>query len=344
MDVAAVALSGGVDSAVAALTALEEGGRRVRGVTMRLGIPGDEASIASARRVASHLGIEHEVIDLSDEFGRCVVDPFADAYAHGLTPNPCAECNATIKFGSLLDRVTRHDDACLYTGHYVRRRRIATGRDLIARGSDPGKEQSYFLYRVRPEAVARSRFPLGGMSKRETRRLAERSGLPVAEREDSQEICFLGETDYRRLVRARHPHAFEPGDIVDEEGRVLGTHRGVAHYTVGQRKGLGIDADEPLYVVALRPERDEVVVAPDRSLEVRAVTADALVWWIEETALECEVQVRYRGESVSARVEVDRERDTMRVELASPLKGVAPGQALVCYRDDAVIGGGRIRA
>ena len=298
MSRVAVAMSGGVDSSVAAALLLEAG-RDVFGVTMRLGLAEladraccGEEEVLLARRVCDALGIQHVVLDMAAEFASEVVEPFCADYAAGLTPNPCVRCNERIKFGAFLERVRRLGAGTLATGHYARVAR-AEGQVWLERGADRQKDQSYFLYRVPPEALAMLEFPLGDLTKPEVRALAEARGLPTAARRESQEVCFTD--DHAAFVTARRPEAGVPGPIEDVAGTALGTHRGVARYTVGQRKGLGLSGPEgPYRVVRIDARRNAVIVGASDTLARMEATLAESVWQLAGPARVL-AQVRYRG-------------------------------------------------
>jgi tRNA-specific 2-thiouridylase len=349
-----VAMSGGVDSAVTALL-LKRKGHDLVGIHLRTGVKSEGAAGArprccgaeeaeDARRVCALLDIPFYVQDAEGAFGK-VISAFADSYARGETPNPCVACNTEIKFGALLDRARALGADAVATGHYARRVRHR-GRWAVARAADTGKDQSYVLYGLRARELSRARFPLGRLRKPEVRRLAAEAGLPVAEKPDSQEICFVPSGDYRDLVRRRRPDAFAPGEIVDAGGRVLGEHEGVASFTVGQRKGLGIASHEPLYVLRLEPDERRVVVGPRVALGVEEAALDDVVWTAgapPDGPLSVDVCLRYRAPPVPATVEVALGAGA-RVRFARPAWPVTPGQAAVFYEGDAVVGGGRIRS
>ncbi|MBD0329074.1 MAG: tRNA 2-thiouridine(34) synthase MnmA [Thermoleophilia bacterium] len=337
----AVAMSGGVDSAVALVRA----GPEAIGVTLRLWLdphgPDAEraccspAAVLAARATCHALGRPHVTLDLREPFRRAVVDPFVRAYGRGETPNPCIRCNGGFRFARLLAFARRAGAARLATGHYARIVRHR-GRRLLARGADPVKDQSYMLARLAPEALDRVWFPLGGQSKAETRAEAERAGLAAARRAESQEACFLAGGDYRDfLARRGLPDA--DGPLVDERGRELARHRGFWRFTVGQRRGLGVAAAEPLYAVATRPRTNTVVVGPRRSLAATSVRARGR---LHVPVDRVEARLRHRGASVEATVRpTDR---GFELALVEPVFAVAPGQAAVLYEDDAVVGWGVI--
>jgi tRNA-specific 2-thiouridylase len=359
-DRVAVAMSGGVDSAVAA-GLLVRAGRAVVGITLRIwpdrrsAEPADRfdtccspAAAEEARRVAERLGIPHYVLDYEGEFGREVIDYFTAAYARGETPNPCVPCNSRLKFGSLLMRAQGWGASSVATGHYARVERDATrGRWLLRRGADPRKDQSYFLYGLTQEQLARSVFPVGDLTKDETRRLARAWGLPVADKPDSQEICFVS-GDYRDFLRERLPQSCRPGPIRDSAGAIRGSHQGLASYTVGQRRGLGIGSASPLYVIDIDPEHNEITVGDGRELLTSSVDVTGLnCIAIPELAEPRRVLARLRhGQTaVPARLVPDAP-DGARLCFEQPQRAVAPGQAAVFYEPedpDLVVGGGTVR-
>lgn len=341
MPKTAVAMSGGVDSSVAAAL-LVEAGRDVVGVTMRLGQAevahhaASEDPDALARTVCERLGIEHVVVDLAAEFLDEVVRPFCDGYAAGLTPNPCVRCNERIKFGLLARRARALGVDTLATGHYARLVRDEAGV-WLERGVDRDKDQSYFLYRVPGSTLEMLEFPLGELTKAEVRALAASHGLPTAERRESQEVCFTD--DHALLVAETHPEALEPGPIEDLHGRVLGEHRGIARYTVGQRKGLGIGGPGgPYRVVRIDAARRAVIVAPDAEARLGRVLLEDAVWRLGSETVRALAQVRYRARPVGVDVTVAGSR--LVVEFDSPVGPLAPGQSVVMYAGDRVVGGG----
>ncbi|HEX5030768.1 MAG TPA: tRNA 2-thiouridine(34) synthase MnmA [Candidatus Eisenbacteria bacterium] len=353
-----VAMSGGVDSAVAALLLRREG-HDVVGIHLRTGVKAEGAPGAApgarprccgadeaddARRVAAILGIPYYVQDAEGAFAR-VIASFVDAYARGETPNPCVACNSEIKFGALLDRARALGGDAVATGHYARRVRHR-GAWAVARAADAAKDQSYVLHGLRAADLERVRFPLGDLAKPEVRRIAAEAGLPVAMKPDSQEICFVPSGDYRDLVRRERPEAFAPGTIVDTGGTTLGAHEGVASFTVGQRKGLGIAAKEPLYVVRLEPEARRVVVGPRAELGLAACAVDRVTWTAGSAPggpLAVDVCVRYRASPVPATVEPTGETSA-HVRFAGKAWPLTPGQAAVFYEGNVVVGGGTIRS
>jgi tRNA-uridine 2-sulfurtransferase len=337
----AVAMSGGVDSAVVVLKSLPN----AVGVTLRLWLDPDgpdaeraccsPEAVLAARATCHSLGVPHVTLDLREEFRRAVVEPFVRGYERGETPNPCIQCNGGFRFGQLLAFARRAGADALVTGHYAR---IVEhhGRKLLARGLDPAKDQSYMLARLDPKQLERIRFPLGGQTKAETRAEAERAGLAAARRSESQEACFLAGDDYRAFLERRGLAAAE-GPLVDERGRALGSHSGYWRFTPGQRKGLGVSAPEPLYALRSDPTTNTVVVGPLESLARRTLRVNGRLYADVSRA---DVKLRYRSELVPASVALtERGFD---LELDSPAYGVAPGQAAVLYEDDVVVGAGLI--
>jgi tRNA-specific 2-thiouridylase len=337
----AVAMSGGVDSSVAAALLLDAG-YDVIGVTMEV-YPGATAA-ADAQRVAGHLGIPFYRFSLEEAFAREVVEYFTGAYLQGLTPNPCVVCNRKIKFQALAEEARKLGAAYFATGHYVRKGyEPELDRFTLARGKDPKKDQSYVLFGLTQEQLARSLFPLGGYEKEEVRALARQWNLPSAGKAESQEICFIPNNDYSRFLEEKRPEAVRPGNIRDTSGRILGRHRGVAFYTIGQRRGLGIADTTPYYVVALRPEECEVIVgkAGETYREECRVT---MVNWVSipppREPLPVTVKIRYTAPAVPAVLEPAA--GEVRIRFAKPQRAVTPGQAAVFYREDLVLGGGFI--
>jgi tRNA-specific 2-thiouridylase len=350
----AVAMSGGVDSSVTAAL-LQREGREVIGLTMLNGqwqaqTAGGEgcnrstASVEAAASMAALLGIRHALVDLEVEFRAEVVEPFVEAYLSGLTPNPCIVCNRRIKFGVLMKRAAALGAEFLATGHYCRREELASGRVGLRKAVDHAKDQSYFLFDLTQEQLRRIRFPLGSMTKRETRKLAREIGLPVAERDESQEICFIPGNDYAAFVESYGEAADLGGEIVSLEGEVLGRHNGYHRFTVGQRRGLGIPASRPLYVLSVEPEARRVVVGFEEELAHGHLVAGGANWVSIAAPAEpirAEVKVRSRAAAVPATIFKEGE-DRVRVEFDELQKGIAPGQAAVFYSGDLLLGGGWI--
>jgi tRNA-uridine 2-sulfurtransferase len=337
----AVAMSGGVDSAVALLRAAPN----AVGVTLRLWLdpngPDSERaccspeSVIAARETCHRLGLPHVTLDLREEFRRAVVTPFIRGYARGETPNPCIGCNGGFRFAELLSFACRAGCDRLATGHYARIDEHR-GRLLLHRGADPAKDQSYMLARLDPAELGRVWFPLGEQDKAETRAEAERAGLDVAQRAESQEACFLAGDDYRTFL-GRHGLAPRDGAILDEQGRELGRHDGFWRFTAGQRKGIGVVAERPLYVLGADAAANAVVVGPREALARRRVAASGRLY---ADVYRADVKLRYRSPPVAARVSTAPRG--FELELDEPAYGVAPGQAAVLYEGDAVVGCGLV--
>jgi tRNA-uridine 2-sulfurtransferase len=355
-----VAMSGGVDSSVVA-GILKEDGYDVVGVTLQLYDHGAAThragsccagqDIADARRVAETLGIPHYVLNYEERFRQAVIDPFAESYVSGETPIPCVSCNQTVKFADLLETARELGADALATGHYIRSRANGVHRALF-RPVDTDRDQSYFLFATTQEQIDYLRFPLGGMSKPEVRAIAERMGLSVAGKADSQDICFVPQGKYSDIIARLKPTAASPGDIVHIDGRVLGRHDGILRFTIGQRRGIGIASGEPLYVVHIDADRARVIVGPREALETHKVHLRA-VNWLGDVALG---EIPADGTEVFAKVRSTRpprpavlfhHNGHSWVELAEGESGIAPGQACVLYSDDGaearVLGGGFIQ-
>ncbi len=340
----AVAMSGGVDSSVVAALAAEAG-CEVVGITLQLYDNGAAAArpgaccagadIRDARAVADRLGIAHYVIGMEERFRAAVIAQFADSYAAGRTPVPCVECNRTVKFTDLLQLAQGLGAEALLTGHYVQRLLGASGPELH-RGVDPAKDQSYFLWTTTRAQLAYLRFPLGGLAKSDVRREAERFGLAVAAKPDSQDICFVGGGDYAKVVEALRPELAAPGEIVDGAGRVIGRHNGIHRFTVGQRRGLDIGGTpEPLYVVAIDAAANRVIAGPRAALAVSAALLEDINLL---DAVDGPVDVKVRSLAAPAAAHWSGAR----LDFAQPLLGVAPGQAAVAYRGSRLLGGAMI--
>lgn len=349
-----VAMSGGVDSSAAAAL-LVEAGHDVIGLSMQLydQAEGDTGfgtcctldDLHDARRVADVLGIPHYILNFEREFEETVVGNFVAEYIAGRTPIPCARCNSDLKFATLLDRARGFDAEAVATGHYARvTPDPATGRHRLRRGLDASKDQSYFLFSLNQAQLARACFPVGDWTKQALREYARERRLPVADKRDSQEICFVPDGDYAAFLERQLPSEPREGPIVTVTGRQLGRHDGIHRFTVGQRKGLGLATAEPLYVLALRSADRTVVVGPRRELERTALTASG-VNWIDgvppSTPRRTTVQIRHRHVPAPASVEPIGERQ-VRVEFDTPQLAVTPGQAVVFYDCDTVLGGGWI--
>jgi len=341
-----VGMSGGVDSSVAAALLLEAG-HEVTGITMQL-LPEGELegqccgtdAVRSARRVCDTLGIPHYTWDFREVFEREVITPFATEYAAGRTPNPCARCNDRVKFADLLARSLAAGADMIATGHYARIVSDDEGAPWLATGLDQTKDQSYFLYALPPEVLELTLFPLGELEKSRVREIAASLKLPSAERSESQETCFAPAGEHVSVVAARCPQAVTPGEIVDATATVLGTHRGLAYYTVGQRKGLGIASADPLYVIALDAATNRVIVGALADLAVDTIVAEPTLWRLGPGEHRVEAMTRYRMRRAPATAR--HTGDALEVVFDEPLSGVAPGQSVVCYEGDRVVGGGTI--
>lgn len=355
-----VAMSGGVDSSVVAGLLAREG-YDVVGITLQLYDHGAAThrrgaccagqDIHDARRVAETLGIPHYVLDYESRFREAVIDRFADSYIAGETPVPCIACNQTVKFVDLLATARGLGAAALATGHYVSTKPLPTGHRGLFRPADLDRDQSYFLFATTQEQLDFVRFPLGGMTKPETRALARELGLEVADKHDSQDICFVPGGRYADVIAKLRPHAAEAGEVVHLDGTVLGRHDGIIHYTIGQRRGLGVAAGEPLYVVALDAARRRVVVGPRSALAVRRLVLRDVNWLgdrpladLDDSGVELFARVRSTRAPQPARLVMDG--DSVEVELLGEESGVASGQACVLYEGEGagarVLGGGWI--
>ena len=351
-----VAMSGGVDSSVVAAQLAEEG-YDVVGITLQLYDHGAALAkkgaccagqdIHDARRVAEEMGFPHYVLDYENTFKESVIDEFADSYLAGATPVPCIRCNERVKFRDLLETAKDLDADCMATGHYIQRKAI-DGYAQLHRAADPVRDQSYFLFSTTQEQLDYLRFPLGHLeSKAETRALAEKYGLPVADKPDSQDICFVPNGSYADVIQKLRPEAAEPGDIVHVDGRVLGEHKGIIHYTVGQRRGLGIGGGDPLYVIKLDADQKHVIVGPKEALSTINVPVREINWLgdidFKNGPHEVGVKVRSTRPPKPALIHPKDDNSAM-IELLEAEEGVAPGQACVFYDQNSsrILGGGWI--
>ncbi len=345
-----VAMSGGVDSSVAALL-LKEQGHDVIGISMQLhdasyGTNGrfdtccSLDDFADARRVCDRIGVPFYVMNYEDEFRKRVIDPFIAEYRAGRTPNPCALCNQWLKFDHLVAHGNALEADFVATGHYARRLE-EEGEIVLRKGRDPGKDQSYFLFGLTPEQLRRAWFPLGDLVKDDVRRLAAEAGLRTASKPESQEICFVPDRDYASFVAQNSPAPMPAGEVVDTSGRVLATHEGIHQFTVGQRKGIGVAAGEPMYVRSIDPETHRVVVGRKEEIAAAGLEASRVNWLAAPRAREATVRIRYRHGGVAGRV-TPFDGDRVRVQFDAPCPAVSPGQAAVFYDGDRVLGGGWI--
>ncbi len=350
-----VAMSGGVDSSVAAAL-LVEGGYEVIGMMMRLWAEptiGEACShnrcctpeqMNDARRIAHQLGIPFYVLDTQDVFRGTVVQYFIEQYRQAVTPNPCIECNRHIRFNWLYENAMALDADYLATGHYARIARDDDGQYLLKMGVDPRKDQSYVLSVLQQEHLAHTLFPIGEYPKTAVRELAAKFGLPTASKQDSQDLCFLGDGDYRRFLSEYAPDVMQPGPIVLKDGTVIGEHQGLANYTIGQRKGLGVNWHEPLYVIATNPYRNALIVGPRDALGSDSLTASRVSWVSgvrSDTPFRAEVKIRYKAQPTPALI-TPLGADRMRVDFDTPLRDISPGQGAVVYDGEVCLGVGII--
>ncbi len=352
-----VGMSGGVDSAVSAAL-LKEQGYDVIGVTLNLAPKTDEdeslaredacctlASVEDARRVADRIGIPYYVLNMREHFEAHVINDFVDEYRRGRTPNPCIRCNDHVKFGTVLMRAAALDSELVATGHYARIGRDGdSGRYTLVRGVDRNKDQSYVLYVLTQEELRRTIFPLGGMTKDETREKARQLALPVADKVESQDICFIPDRDYRRFLRNKAPELARPGPVLDLDGRVVGEHQGVAFFTVGQRRNLGVQSTVPLYVTEIDASRDTVVVGPADALfnsRLLASEANYVALPPDSGPIECHAQIRSRTEPAVGVLHPINQH-SFEFEFDHPQRAITSGQAVVCYKNDTVLAGGVI--
>jgi len=346
-------MSGGVDSSATAALLLEQG-YDVVGITLKLW-PQDCVSraedkccgpqaVTDARAVCHKLGIPYYLIDEADEFQKHVIQYFADEYKAGRTPNPCVMCNQNLKFGRLIDRATRLGADLIATGHFARVERREDGRALLKRGRDSRKDQSYFLFSLRQDQLARAMFPLGDKTKSDTREVARHCQLKTADKEESMEICFVPDKDYGKFLQQANLAQKHQGDIVDLDGRVLGRHDGIEFYTIGQRKGLGISSPRPLYVIELDADTNRVVVGDESALESDEFMVERCNWIPFDAppeTFEATVKIRYNHPGAPATI-VSNGNGSATVKTHNPQRAIAPGQAAVFYDGDTVVGGGWI--
>ena len=344
MRKAFVAMSGGVDSSVAALLTLKNGVEAV-GATMKLTDRDVGSDIQDAQAVCRRLGIGHLVLDMREEFDREVMRRFADTYLGGETPNPCIVCNRQIKFGALLERALAMGCDAIVTGHYASvRYDDRSGRWLLVKAKDPSKDQSYFLYTLSQRQLSRVRFPLGEMTKAEVRRIAEENGFVNSRKRDSQDICFVPGGDYVGFLEGYLGHGFQEGDFLDGQGHVIGRHKGAIRYTIGQRKGLGMGFNKPMYVCAKDMTANTVTLGDNADLFSRRVIArgiNLIAMSRIDSPLRVKAKVRYTQREEPATL-MQTGEDELTLAFDTPQRAVAPGQAVVCYDGDCVIGGGCI--
>jgi len=351
-------MSGGVDSSVAAAL-LKDAGYDVVGATMKIWDEGREGTFENPRiccsltavedalAVCECLGIPYHILEFQDFFRKEIVENFCAEYRAGRTPNPCVLCNTLLKFHHFLKEAERLGCDRIATGHYARiEHDPGSGFYRLRKGLDPGKDQSYFLYGVTQEILARLLFPVGDYRKTGIRELAEKFSLPVAEKAESQEICFIPDNDYTAFLHRRDPDAFREGEIRDRQGRLLGRHGGYMNFTVGQRRGLGVAHPVPLYVVAIRPEENLVVAGEKKdllSLEAKVVSINWVSGFPPDSTARLTAKIRYRHQGAKARIEISgNSAATCRVVFDTPQEAITPGQSMVFYDDDIVLGGGII--
>ena len=343
----AVALSGGIDSACAAAL-LKDEGWEVAGVHLILPVQPEERAekIRKARLISRKLHIPLYLLDVRDLFQRKIIDYFIDAYRIGLTPNPCVACNSMIKFDRLIMWIDERGIDYLSTGHYARVEWDSHLRQaVLLKGRDKRKDQSYFLHRLNQSHLSKALFPLGNVNKRDLYEMAEQKELPRSIRSESQEICFIPDNDYRSFLKSRiHKETLSQGTIIDLKGTVVGVHSGTYAFTVGQRHGLGISSKEPVYVCSIRPDTNEIVVGPRSALFTKVLAAHDFNWigyMPDKKRLRVQAQIRYRHKAARGALTV-LSPDSVRFEFDEPQRAVAPGQALVCYEGERVLGGGWI--
>ena len=347
-------MSGGVDSAVTALLCIEAG-YDAAGCTMRLWRPdpaqvggrvcGSDKDVQDARAVCDHLGIAHTVLDFGARFEETVIRDFIDEYQSCRTPNPCTVCNRCLKFGALLDAAAEMGFDKIATGHYARTLQAANGRYLLKKAADPAKDQTYFLWQLTQEQLAHTLFPLGGMTKAEARAIAGQHGFVNAHKSDSQDICFVPDGDYAAFITQKTGASYPSGNFVDEDGKVLGQHAGIIRYTVGQRKGLGIALGEPMYVKSKNAADNTVTLCKNEALFTTQLDADRINLIATaslDAPIRAKVKIRYAHTPADATV-TQTGADSLHVVFDAPQRAIAPGQSVVIYDGDTVIGGGIIR-
>lgn len=347
MKKAVIAMSGGVDSSVAALLTVKSG-VKAEGITLKLYDSrrltcGSGADAADAKAVADSLGIPHKTLDYADCFLENVADPFVQAYAHGETPNPCIFCNRAVKFGRLTDEAAANGFDGVVTGHYAKIEKSG-GRYLLKKAADAKKDQSYFLYTLNQYQLAHAAFPLGGLTKDEVRAIADEHGFVNAHKSDSQDICFIPDGDYASFIEGYLGREFPSGDFVDTEGRILGRHRGIIRYTIGKRRGLGLSLPEPLYVQRLDMQNNRVILCRDSELFTDTLTAKSINLIAADRldgAIRVEAKLRSAHKPQPATV-IQTGADELKVTFDEPQRAVTAGQSVVLYDGDTVVGGGII--
>lgn len=337
-------MSGGVDSAVAALL-LQKDGYDISGITMQLLSTDLDANCVDAKATADALGFEHHTVSLCEDFKKCVIDRFLIDYVNGLTPNPCVECNKTIKFGKLWEIAVKSGYDALATGHYAKISKTADGKYTLRKAADEKKDQSYFLWSIKKELLPFLKFPLGEYTKPEIRKIADTYGLVSAHRSDSQDICFIPDGDYASFIKKSCDSEFPRGSFIDTDGNVIGTHKGIINYTIGQRKGLGVAFGKPMFVGRKCSADNTVMLCTDEQLYSDTLTAKNINLLVDGTLdkpVRLQAKIRYRHTPAIATVTRTGE-DELTVKFDLPQRAIAPGQSLVLYDGDTVVGGGIIQ-
>ncbi|MCP4652689.1 MAG: tRNA 2-thiouridine(34) synthase MnmA [Candidatus Omnitrophica bacterium] len=349
MEKVMVAMSGGVDSSVAAYL-LKQQGHEVIGVTMCLGIPDDTSNkrkccgveaINDVKSVCAQLNIPYYVLDFSNELSKYVIDDFISEYKSGRTPNPCARCNQYLKFGKLLEYAKNLGFNYLATGHYAKIIKT-NGKVKLACPKDSQKDQTYFLYNIRKENLKYILFPLAKYSKNQVRQIAKDANLTVAEKQQSQDICFVPNKNYKEFIVKRIQS--KPGDIVTEDGKILGQHNGIINFTIGQRSGLGIAAKNPLYVLRLNQKNNQVVVGERHNLQSKSLMASNLNFLVDKLPKNISAKIRYAHKKTPCQITLDKKNNTIKVSFDEPQESITPGQSIVFYSNDIVCAGGTIQA
>lgn len=340
-----IGMSGGVDSSVAAYL-LKKQGYQVTGVTMQIWDGESGQAAADAAKVASELDIPHMVIDFKEDFKKYVIDYFIDEYTHGRTPNPCVVCNRYVKWEALLSRITSLNADFIATGHYARIAQLNNGRMVVCNSVTAAKDQTYALYNLTQEQLSRTLMPVGEYSKDEIRRIAADIGIIVANKPDSMEICFIPDNDYAGYITRNSSYSLTPGNFVDLNGNILGQHKGLIHYTVGQRKGLGLAMGHPVFVVALRPETNEVVIGTNEDVFASKLYANKVNFMGIEgitpgETIRAKAKIRYSHSGAWCNVRMV-DTDLLECVFDEPQRAITPGQSIVLYEDNYVLGGGVI--
>jgi len=335
-------MSGGVDSSITALL-LQKEGYEVIGATMQLHDYCNNDQVEDAKDIAKRLGIEHYVFNMKEQFKKHVIDYFIEEYQEGRTPNPCVACNKYIKFGAMIDKAEELGIEYIATGHYARIEKVTDGKYLLKKGKDERKDQSYMLYNLTQELLAKTIFPLGEYSKEEVRKIAEENGFITANKPDSQEVCFIPDNNHFRFIQENSTIPMKKGEIVNTNGEVLGYHEGSAKYTIGQRKGLGISAKTPLFVIDINSEKNQVVLGSNDELFSKELVATNLNWiTFEKLEKEMEVDAKIRYKAKESKAKIYPMEYKVKVVFEKPQRAITKGQSVVFYKDDIVLGGGII--